>query len=378
MADLAQHSRPRILVYRTGQIGDTLIALPAMWAIRQHFPSAYLCLLTGKHRKSNFLLATEVLPREGLFDDILTYPTDLGGVGLSAIPKALLKIRRHHFDTLVYLAPRIRTPKQVNRDLAFFRLAGIRHFIGHEGIEPLPVRLEGNQLETVEHETDHLLERLAVSGIPIPSPEHRTIQLQLSESEHKHANTWLAAHVGQHLGQVPIVAFGPGSKFLSKMWPEERFLELGKLLIDRLGIYPIIFGGPEDREVGQRLISQWGIGLNAAGKLSVRQSAAAMMQCALYIGNDTGTMHLAAAGGVPCVAIFSAIDWPGRWYPYGSGHTILRNAVPCEGCQLEVCSEHDLICLRQIEVKDVLAAVESKLIGSRLVVLPLRRTLDLK
>lgn len=353
----------RILVYRTGQIGDTIIALPAMWAVRRQFPSVYLCLLTGQHAQSNFVLATEVLPRAGLFDDILTYPTDLSGVGFRTLPAALLKIRRQHFDTLIYLAPRIRLPKQVRRDLIFFWLAGIRRFIGHRGFEPLQTPGDGSPLFEVEQEANHLLKRLSLSGIPVPPPDQRAIELHLTEKEHGQATSWLAHCLGERLGKLPLIAIGPGSKSPSKMWPEQRFLELGKLLIDRLGIYPIIFGGPEDRALGERLISQWGIGSNAAGELSVRQAAAAMTRCCLYVGNDTGTMHLAAAVGLPCIAIFAAIDWPGRWHPYGSGHIVLRKSVPCEGCRLEVCSEHDMICLRQIEVADVLAAVESKLIG---------------
>jgi heptosyltransferase III len=352
----------RILVYRTGQIGDTIIALPAMRAVRNSFPSAHLCLLTGRHQQSNFVLAADVLPQEGLFDDCITYPTDTSGANPKVFPAMLREIRRQSFDTLVYLAPRIRTRWQVRRDLLFFRMAGIRNFIGHRGVNPMQSPGDDNPLPEVEHEADHLLERLSLSGIPVPSPDKRSIDLQLTEKEHRQATDWLRNCLGEQLIRMPLIAVGPGSKSPSKMWPEERFADLGKHLINESGLYPIIFGGPEDRDLGQRLISIWGSGANACGELSVRQAAAAMTNCCLYIGNDTGTMHLAAAAGVTCVAIFSAIDWPGRWYPYGIGHTVLRRSVPCEGCQLQICVERELICLQQIAVADVLAVVKRKLI----------------
>ena len=354
----------RILVYRTGQIGDTIIALPAMWAVRNHFPSAHLCLFTGRHAQSNFVLAADVLPQEGLFDDFLTYPTDTSGVDLKVFPATLNSIRRRGFDTLIYLAPRVRTPWQVRRDLSFFRLAGIKHFAGHRGFKPIKRPADGTPLAEVEHEADHLLERLSLSGILVPPPDNRRLDLRLTDSERKQAAVWLRNQLGEQSDLTPRVAIGPGSKSPSKMWPEERFIVLGKHMINELGLYPIIFGGPEDRALGQRLISEWGTGANACGELNVRQAAAAMADCCLYIGNDTGTMHLAAAAGVTSIAIFSAIDWPGRWYPYGKGHTALRRWVPCEGCQLEVCVEQELMCLRQIEVADVLAVIKRKLIGS--------------
>jgi ADP-heptose:LPS heptosyltransferase len=88
----------------------------------------------------------------------------------------------------------------------------------------------------------------------------------------------------------------------------------------------------------------------------VREAATALKRCLLYIGNDTGTMHLAASLKVRCVAIFSARDLPGRWQPLGKHHIVLRKQVPCEGCMLVTCVEHGLACLAQIGIDEVEAA----------------------
>jgi ADP-heptose:LPS heptosyltransferase len=146
-----------------------------------------------------------------------------------------------------------------------------------------------------------------------------------------------------------------GSKWTSKQWPADRYAEVGHKLIHEQGLQPVIFGGAEDRELGQMLISRWQTGLCAAGELSVRESAALLEHASFYLGNDTGVMHLAAAVGTPCVAIFSALDWPGRWHPYGSGHRVLRHEVACAGCLLQKC-DRDHQCLAGISAEAVYQA----------------------
>ena len=80
----------------------------------------------------------------------------------------------------------------------------------------------------------------------------------------------------------------------------------------------------------------------------------ALKDCALYVGNDTGTMHLAAAAGTACVALFSARDWPGAWYPYGVPQRVFRTALECEGCYLVACAERGNECLTRIGVGEVI------------------------
>jgi ADP-heptose:LPS heptosyltransferase len=81
-----------------------------------------------------------------------------------------------------------------------------------------------------------------------------------------------------------------------------------------------------------------------------------MKRCAFFVGNDTGTMHMAAAMGLRCVAIFSSRERPGLWYPQGEGHKVFRTTIECEGCGLVECLERGNECLNCIKVDDVLAA----------------------
>ena len=164
-----------------------------------------------------------------------------------------------------------------------------------------------------------------------------------------------ARAAGMGINDRKLVAVAPGSKWASKIWSETRYAEVVNRLIKDFGCYPVIFGGSEDRKKGKRLITGWETGMNAAGILSIRESAALLKDCTLYLGNDTGTMHLAAAVGTPCVAIFAAIDWRGRWQPFGNVHSIFRKSVECEGCFTANCFNNHK-CLDLIEIDEVHAA----------------------
>jgi ADP-heptose:LPS heptosyltransferase len=129
-------------------------------------------------------------------------------------------------------------------------------------------------------------------------------------------------------------------------------------------VWPLVFGGREDTELAARLTARWGCGAVAAGHLTVREAAAVLEHCALYLGNDTGTMHLAAAMKVTCVAIFSARDYRGLWEPYGQGHVVLRRKVPCSLCHSTICPVPGHPCLSGIGSDEVLRKCEEKLMLS--------------
>jgi ADP-heptose:LPS heptosyltransferase len=350
----------RILIYRIGQLGDSMVALPAVWAVRDHFSGAHLALLTDGYASGRPPTMIDLLPERLAFDEVIYYqPDPTGGIPWGML-KVLPRLRAARFDALVYLAPRRRPAKQVWRDLAYFRLAGIKQFFAHRGFTDLPPRVPGQPLPFVEHEADHLLSRLEVTGIPVPPLAERRLDLRFSAEELAAARGWLAAQLpAEHVGRV--IGVGPGSKMPAKVWPEDRFVELVRALIGEPGIYPVVLGGPELEGLGKRLIAAWGRGINGAGRLGIRQAAAVLSHCRLFVGNDTGTMHLAAGANTPCVAIFAAIEWPGKWYPYGRGHRVLRQSVSCEGCRLVECVEHQMECLKAITVEDAVVACRTAL-----------------
>lgn len=342
-----------ILVFRIGHFGDTIVALPAMWAIRDRFPGARLSLLTNIDiRNPHYISPRNVLPEKGLFDDWLAYPTNLGAVGSAlGFLRLSMRLRRDKYDAVIYLMPRIRTAAQIDRDTRFFKLSGISNVIGtgylreHNLASAIP-----KPTPVVETETEFLMQMLSAEGFKLDGDERKT-DLLITKAERSSANR-LFAEISTPGLEQRLIAIAPGSKWRSKIWDEERFGDVVAKLIANENCYPVIFGGPEDKEKGDRLIAKWAAGANAAGVFSIRESAALLERCSLYLGNDTGTMHLAAAMGTPCVAIFAATDWKGRWLPFGDKNQIFRRSVECEGCLTPDCFNNHK-CLDLVAARDV-------------------------
>lgn len=351
------HGAPkRILVFRIGQLGDTIVALPAMWVVRKSFADAHIVLLCDLHPGKAYVTSSTLLRGSKIFDEYLSYPVsesnDLWRKGVMA--RLLASIRAKRFDTLVYLAPTGRKPEQIERDRRFFQMAGIKNFIGMRGFKPLEAKQAGVPLRRSPSESELLLQRLAASGIEITPEDSTRTDPGLGPEDDAPVYAWLKGLPND--GGRTWVAVGPGSKMPSKRWPLKRFETVIRELINQFDIWPVVFGGEEDRIIGDWLLKKWGRGYNAAGALNIRSGLAAMKRCQFFIGNDTGTMHMAAAVGLSCVAIFSSRERPGLWYPHGTGHKIFRTPIDCEGCGLVECLERGNECINRITTGEVLDA----------------------
>lgn len=345
----------RILVFRTGHLGDTLVAVPAFHALRSAFPNAEIAYLSSADQKNpQYVSSRDVLPAKGLFDDWISYPNTSD---IRSLLRLAMKIRRKKFDAVFYMMTRYRTARQIDRDKLFFRFAGIRKVIGAEFVKRhnLPFEIP-KPVPRIEKEGDFLIRLLRERGIVEPQLSFKP-DLLLTAEERDTALEWMRSKGIADLSG-PRIAVGPGSKWESKIWEEDRYARVVERLIESHDVVPIIFGGPEDKVKGDRLIERWGRGANAAGELNVRHAAAALQTCVLYLGNDTGTMHLAAAVETPCVAMFSAVDWAGRFEPFGDQHILFRRTVECEGCHSEICinRDHRNKCLDLIAADGVLDA----------------------
>jgi heptosyltransferase-3 len=335
-------------------LGDTVTALPALWAIRRHFPKAKLALLTNIDRKNpGYISPPDVLPKSGIVDEFIAYPTHTGVITkMKALFQLSVDLRSHRFDRAFYLMPRVRAEEQLKRDRAFFRASGIRSV---DGIE----FLRKNRLEypvpfptpVVERESDFLLGLLRDSGVPSKAVE---TNLLLTDDEHLAGDAWLAGIVGDQ-SRRRLIAIAAGAKWNFKCWAEECYINVVSRLMEGLGCFPILFGGSEDRDKCDRIIRALGKGANAAAQLNIRESAAVLRKCSLYLGNDTGTMHLAAAVGVTCVALFSSIDYIGRWSPVGENHQLFRTVSSCNGCSARG-EEFNHTCMQSIGTDEVFEA----------------------
>jgi len=336
-----------LLIFRTGNLGDTICAVPAIKTVRDNFGECKLVLLANIHSNKTYAKAHEILLEYGLVDDYLTYyPSKI----LSPTAFLILRnqIKKQNITRMIYLPNGSRTLIQRVRDLIFFKSCGIKKIYGlrlNVSFQPLPRA----------HIIDDLMEILRSEGFKLPI--ETTLSLPVLEQV-KSGVDRLWINLG--LNGKKIIAIGCCSKMPIKRWGLDNYRVLGEKLIQQYGVHLLILGGKEDVDSADFLCKAWGgKGIHLAGKTSYAKSAEILRRCLLYLGNDTGVMHLAAAVGIPCIAIFSARDDRGVWDPYGKQHLVLRKDVECQGCMLTTeCVEHNMKCIRDISIEEVLASFE--------------------
>ena len=356
MGNKTETDTPRILILlRRARIGATIIALPAIRAVRRHFGAQAEIWLMYKSGPGFSATPEDFGLNGGEINGFIPVPP---GRPLSVIPALFLRLRKMKFDWVVYAEKSNVSRRFLQRTTFFLKLCGIREFIGFHAAAPKNKRLTPNGSPAgLKHEVLRRLENLTKDGIDISLESDFSIPLiSLSELERKPAQEWLRSR-RTHTDR-PLVAICPGTREPANAWSIERFAEIGHRLLD-LGLYEIVVcGGPAERGLGDCLIKGWGQGINAAGEFSVLGSAAILGECKFMIGLDTGTTHLAAAVGVPCLTLQGGRVRPGAWDPLGPGHIIVRYPVACGGCGLGTCCLSRHPCMRGITVDRVWQAVE--------------------
>lgn len=336
-----------VFVFRIGSLGDSLVSLPALHYIKKEHPEEKVILITNNHEKAH-VNAWAILKYTNIFDDVIIYENNI-----SSIIKLIKDIRNLKGYKRLYYLPPFRTTKQALRDwFVFFVLGGIDEIIGlKESVIEIAKKDYSGNLLTLEKEYVRLL-KIAIKKNNIkpklpPTPLLRPLQNSYDKIE-------LLLN-SKRISDKRLVAIAHGTNMPAKKWPLENYKEV----IDSLNsIYPdlffIITGGKEDFKEGELLYNETENAINLAGKTSIIESATLLERCALFIGNDTGTMHLASVMGTPVVGIFSARDNPGKWEPYGNKNVVIRKKIECEGCMLTTCIEQDNKCLASIGVDEVL------------------------
>src|SRR5262249_32936066 len=148
-----------------------------------------------------------------------------------------------------------------------------------------------------------------------------------------------------------------------KDWTEPNWHSLLNRVQEHWPEQSLVLLGSADEWIRSERCSQGWLAprLNLCGRTTPRVSAAILKQAHLFIGHDSGPMHLAATVGAPCIAIFAARSLPGQWFPRGKQNTVIYHQTDCFGCGLDKCSYHNKKCILSITVDEVLAAVQKYL-----------------
>jgi ADP-heptose:LPS heptosyltransferase len=330
----------KVLIYRLGSLGDTIVALPAFKLVRQAFPEAEIGLLTNFPVADKAAPIQTILQNTNLVQQYFSYP--LKTYSFNGLSKIKGFVDGFAADILVYLnAPRGNF--KAIRDWLFFKLCGIHKIVGLPWHPYLQRSLYNPQDQTYEFETLRILRCIKKLGnIDVSVPD--TWNLNLIDSEWQKVNSVLQ----NWNWKGPFFCASLGTKMPAKFWGLNNWQEFFSRAseMSRLGL--VLIGAPEEFEESEAGTRDWkGAKLNLCGTLSPRESFGLLTRAAFFVGQDSGPMHLAAAAQTKVFAIFSARNLPKVWYPFGEKHKIFYPEVPCKNCQFEVCPEKHH-CIKQI------------------------------
>jgi ADP-heptose:LPS heptosyltransferase len=328
----------KVLIFRTGSIGDTICSLPAIYNVRQNFPFATIDILTNAG--NNLLVSMEALIDHSLYDSMIDY------LGEDAF--ALWKrLRNKRYDMIIQLPQQYSSTFRQLRDMIFFSSAGIKYGIGWQKSSSVLFKRIQERYIIQKNEENILLELLERAGLRMI--DRNIYPLNIDEKSKLYVKDKMMG-MGIELNK-PIIAIVIGAKRIQNRWPLSYFKEVIKELVKK-NIQVLIIGGSEDTGNAALLAEQnvW----NCTGLFTPIQSAIALSYCKMTISNDTGPMHLSYAVGTPVIAIFSSRDFPGRWYPPDNmnNHILRNNNVHCSLCLSENCSDN--ICMKAINPKRII------------------------
>jgi heptosyltransferase-2 len=316
----------RILIRSSNWLGDAVMSVPAVRAIKNARPDAEVTIAAAAKISPMWKLVSEV-------DAIISLPND------SLLSAVSLLRRRAPFDVAILF------PNSLRVGLESW-LSGIPRRIGYHGHwrrwllnQTVP---EPRKPGPPAHHSMRFLRIAHECGAETSNSQQPTFEIQIR-----------GAHQPTTLGLCAGAEYGP-----AKRWLPERFAEVAAKVSARSSAQWILFGTKKDAAIGDQIAAAIGDHcVNRMGHTTLDQLIGELRECRLVLTNDTGTMHLAALLGVPVVAIFGSTE-PRLTGPLGNRHIILRHQVECSPCFLRECPI-DFRCMKAVSTQEAADAVLS-------------------
>jgi len=334
----------KILIRATNWVGDAIMALPAIRAVRERFPQATIAILARPY-------VLDIYRDQEIADELIAYDWTGTHKGLRGQAKLVQELREKQFDVALllqnafdaaWLAWRAEIPERVGyaRDGRSLMLT-----------KAVSVPIAG---DIPPHERFYYLELLRRAKWIDAIPDVDWISLQVPQEKRNHAEQLLVA-AGAKPGRCRI-AVGAGASYGSaKCWPPERFAETLNRLTAELGCHVILFGTAGEAMVSNAIVAGLkNTAIDLTGKTTIADLPALLSCCSLFIGNDSGAMHVAGAVGLPIVAIFGPTD-PHGTLPVTPRATVVQQKPYCSPCFLRQCPT-DHRCMKAVTPQMVEAA----------------------
>jgi len=335
----------KILVRATNWVGDAIMAIPALRAVRAKFPEAHIAILARTY-------VADIYRGQQIADELIGYDWKGRHAGLAGRERLAAELREQKFDVALllqnaldaaWLTWRAKIPQRIG-----YARDG-RSWLLTRAIEvPAPGEIPA-------HEKFYYLELIRRAGWLTELRDDPFIQLRVSAEEAADAEEKLRA--AGSLGGVLRIAVGAGASYGSaKCWPPERFAAALNDLLKHMDAEVILFGTAGEVPVNDAIVAKLGKpAINLTGRTNIAELPALLSRCQIFLGNDSGAMHVAAAVGLPVVAVFGPTD------PLGTAPVTLRCSIVqekpyCSPCFLRRCPT-DHRCMTAVRPAAVSAAV---------------------
>jgi heptosyltransferase II len=338
----------KILVMRYRFIGDTVLTVPFLRNLRQAYPKALIDLMLEPFSGQvieGCPYVDRVIPFE--IKSIHKYSSRSQRGKLAGYIEYWRRIRQERYDAAFVL-------KRSLSSALLVWAAGIPRRIGFatEGRKILlsdPVSYRQDR-----HEVQNFLDCLRALDVPVSSEALELWPVPASDA--KAMDLFRGAGWGPDDLKIIIHA---AASLPAKQWPLERFAAVMGLVQKRYRARFIYTGAKEDASLYKEIERQGPFGgLNLCGITALRENLSIYRASNLFFGVDSGPMHMAAAVGVPVVALFGPTD-ERKWGPWGEGHTVITKRLSCRPCKPHKCRDNK--CMREISVEEALEAVDEKL-----------------
>ncbi|HMK76734.1 MAG TPA: lipopolysaccharide heptosyltransferase II [Thermodesulfobacteriota bacterium] len=335
----------RILVRGVNWVGDTVLSYPAVQELKTLFPKSHLAILIPSY-------LVDLWKTFPYVDEIIPFQKKEGIGSIWEDLNLSQSLKERNFDLAVILPRSFRSAFHIFLARIPIRIGyqseGRSLFLTH-GIRRTKEILHGHRV----HYYRKLIEPLGkTEGLLSP-------KIFLREEDRRWADGVLK-DLGIPEGKL-LIGMNPGATYgLAKCWYPDRFGKLGKRLAEKWQARILLFGKEEERPIVDEILHYLGTeGIDLTGKTGLLQLAALLERCTLLVTNDTGTMHMATAVGIPVAALFGSTP-PLATGPWGEGHVVVKRDVPCSPCWKRICPK-DHRCMDLITVDEVEKVVDKQL-----------------
>lgn len=357
-ADSQKSETQKILVMQLADIGDLILTSPFLRELRRSYPKAWIGLAV----QPRMLELAEKCP---YVDEVIVFDWRAvknvdsflrGSPRWWVLSSRLAKkhIWKHHLDMAI--SNRWNEDPCQAASMILMYTSGAAQLIAYRGSLADTIRLgwkdlnrlitRGPAREFAKHEVEHQLDVLNYLGI---SPEKTQLEVWTSREDDLFAQTLLNDRGITAADR--LIAFAPGAAWPFRRWPSERFIELGRWLQETYQAHVLILAAKNEQDLAHQ-IEQGLHGnktINLAGKTSLREMASVLKRCTLFIGNDSGPLHIAAAAGIPVVGFYGPGEYQ-RFKPWGVEHDVLRLGLFCSPCS-QHCIFDEPRCIKGLDLK---------------------------